>query len=203
MRLTWSSRWPLTGQSLTSSLHRLPRLPNSAVSPQKPWTLGLTSASCPDWSTCTSTPRSGRSWARAWAKVNCLYQSVQGVVHYARDLPLAEWLMSYTFPLEARCEDLTYAQSVWDAVVTGLLQHGTTTAVYYSTIHEPATLLLAQTCATKGQRAFVGRCAMDHKDLAPEGYRDPSAAEAVAASNASFQVQSPVAPKVPALVLSP
>jgi len=39
--------------------------------------------------------------------------SVQGVVHYARDLPLAEWLMSYTFPLEARCEDLTYAQSVW------------------------------------------------------------------------------------------
>jgi len=98
------------------------------------------------------------------------------------DLPLDKWLFEYTFPLEARCEDPEFAQLVWSSLVPALLGGGTTTAVYYSSIHEPATLSLAAACVEHGQRAFVGRVAMDHATGTPDYYRDASAADGVAAS---------------------
>lgn len=103
------------------------------------------------------------------------------------DLPLETWLFEYTFPLEARFVDPDFARSVWDHMVPSLLRHGTTTAVYYGSIHEPATSALAETCARLGQRAFVGRVAMDHPEGTPEWYRDASAGEAVAASARSIE----------------
>lgn len=105
----------------------------------------------------------------------------------ALDLPLDQWLFEYTFPLEARFADTDFAQGVWDHMVPSLLRHGTTTATYYASIHEDATTALAETCARLGQRAFVGRCAMDHPDGTPEWYRDPSAAASVAASGRSIE----------------
>ena len=102
------------------------------------------------------------------------------------DLPLERWLFEYTFPLEARFADVALAVSVWDAMVPALLAHGTTTAVYHASIHEPATLALAEACVRHGQRAFVGRVAMDHPDGTPEWYRDASATAAVAASARSI-----------------
>ena len=74
-----------------------------------------------------------------------------------------------------------------DGVISCLLAHGTTTAVYYSSIHEEATLRLAKTCAEIGQRAFVGRVAMDHPEGTPPWYRDTSAASAVSASVRSVE----------------
>lgn len=103
------------------------------------------------------------------------------------DLPLEAWLFEHTFPLEARCHDLAYARTIWDDLVPSLLAHGTTTAVYYGSIHEPATLALAEACIRHGQRAFVGRVAMDHPDGTPEYYRDDTASEAVAASHRSIE----------------
>src|SRR5579863_5875646 len=38
----------------------------------------------------------------------------------ALDRPLEEWLQAYTFPLEARYADVTYAQSVYESLVGGL-----------------------------------------------------------------------------------
>lgn len=102
------------------------------------------------------------------------------------DLPLEDWLFSYTFPLEARYEDLHFAERVWSSMVPGLLRRGTTTAVYFASIHEPATVALAQACVTAGQRAFVGRVAMDHPEGTPDWYRDTDAASAVASSHASI-----------------
>jgi guanine deaminase len=98
------------------------------------------------------------------------------------DLPLEQWLFENTFPLEARYVDGDFAQRVWDDLVPCLLSHGTTTAVYYSSIHEEATLRLAKTCAEIGQRAFVGRVAMDHPEGTPTWYRDADAVSAVSAS---------------------
>ena len=105
----------------------------------------------------------------------------------ALDLPLDQWLFEYTFPLEARFVDLELAQRVWDHMVSSLLRHGTTTVTYYGSIHEAATTALAETCARLGQRAFVGRCAMDHPDGTPEWYRDPSATASVEASARSVE----------------
>ncbi len=102
------------------------------------------------------------------------------------DLPLDRWLFEYTFPLEARYADLDFARAVWDHLVPSLLGAGTTTAVYYASIHEPATTALAEACVRHGQRAFVGRVAMDHPEGTPEWYRDPSPSEAVAASARSI-----------------
>ena len=97
----------------------------------------------------------------------------------ALDLPLEEWLQVHTFPLEARCADLHYAQAVYESLVDGLLANGTTTALYFATIHLPATQKLAEICLRRGQRALVGRVAMDDRDQCPTYYRDPSAAWAL------------------------
>jgi guanine deaminase len=97
----------------------------------------------------------------------------------ALDEPLERWLQSYTFPLEARFADTGFAAQVYEALVATLLANGTTTAVYYGSIHLPATRILAETCLRHGQRALVGRVAMDHP-MCPEFYRDPAAHVAVA-----------------------
>ncbi|NND85216.1 MAG: guanine deaminase [Acidimicrobiia bacterium] len=103
------------------------------------------------------------------------------------DLPLERWLFEHTFPLEARFADASFAAEVWSHMVPTLLAHGTTTAVFFSSIHEEATLALAQTCVQAGQRAFVGRVAMDHPEGTPESYRDRSPAEGIDASAASIE----------------
>ena len=105
----------------------------------------------------------------------------------ALDQPLERWLFDYTFPLEARYEDTAFALKVWDSMIPALLKSGTTTAVYYSSVHEPATLALAEACIAYGQRAFVGRVAMDHPDGTPEWYRDSGPNQSVAASHRSIE----------------
>lgn len=102
------------------------------------------------------------------------------------DLPLDRWLFDYTFPLEARYDDTDFARRVWADMVPALLAGGTTTAVYYSSIHEPATTALAEACVEHGQRALVGRVAMDHPEGAPVWYRDADAATGIAASERSL-----------------
>ena len=104
----------------------------------------------------------------------------------ALDLPLDEWLFTYTFPLEARFASAALAAAVYPDLVSTLLAHGTTTAVYFSSIHEEATAVLAETCGELGQRAFVGRVAMDHPEGTPIDYRDTDASSGVAASRRSI-----------------
>lgn len=98
----------------------------------------------------------------------------------ALDVPLEVWLQTHTFPLEARYKDLDYADSVYRTLVRTLLANGTTTAMYFATIHNPASLRLAEICLEMGQRALVGRVAMDLADECPDFYRDASAEESVA-----------------------
>lgn len=105
----------------------------------------------------------------------------------ALHLPLQEWLQHFTFPLEARYSDLDYARRVYGSLVRTLLANGTTTAMYFATIHEEATELLASTCLALGQRAFVGRVAMDDPGQCPDNYRDADAHSAIAASERSLR----------------
>ena len=96
----------------------------------------------------------------------------------ALDVPLEEWLQQHTFPLEARYADLAFAQAVYGELIDSLLAHGTTCAAYFGTIHLEATALLAQLCLDKGQRALVGKVAMDAPGECPDYYRDANAGEA-------------------------
>ena len=93
----------------------------------------------------------------------------------ALDLPLEDWLQVHTFPLEARYADLEFARPVYESLVHALLANGTTTAMYYASIHRPATQLLADICLRRSQRALIGRVAMDDPAQCPEYYRDASA----------------------------
>lgn len=95
------------------------------------------------------------------------------------DVPLEDWLSRYTFSLEARFADLAYAVNVHEALVRRLLANGTTTAVYFATIHGRSSLNLAETCLRLGQRAFVGKVAMDLEGACPEFYKDKDAATSV------------------------
>lgn len=105
----------------------------------------------------------------------------------ALHLPLQDWLQEHTFPLEARYADIAYAQQVYPSLVRSLLANGTTTAMYFATVHEQATELLASTCLELGQRAYVGRVAMDDPSQCPDYYRDAGAAESLAASERSIR----------------
>jgi hypothetical protein len=103
------------------------------------------------------------------------------------DLPLEEWLFAHTFPLEARYSDPAFAAAVWPDLVGTLLRHGTTTAVYFATNDRAATTALAHEAVRQGQRAYVGRVAMDHPEGTPEWYRDASPAAGVAESALSIE----------------
>ncbi|MCP4964793.1 MAG: guanine deaminase [bacterium] len=100
----------------------------------------------------------------------------------ALDVPLEVWLNRYTFPLEAKYADLGFAGEVYESLVDSMIGNGTTTAVYFATTHLPATKLLVDLCIEKGQRALVGKVAMDDPDGCPDFYRDESAATAIAAT---------------------
>ncbi|CAM3694779.1 guanine deaminase [Parendozoicomonas haliclonae] len=87
------------------------------------------------------------------------------------DLPLYDWLSNYTFPLEAKYQDLEFARQVYGDLVQSTLSSGTTSAVYFSSLHLEPSLVLAETCLDKGQRAFVGKVCMDDPDQCPDYYR--------------------------------
>ncbi|KAK6087613.1 guanine deaminase [Seiridium cupressi] len=99
---------------------------------------------------------------------------------------LLDWLETYTFPMEASLSDLSKARRVYTRCVRRTLSHGTTTAAYYATIDVPATNLLADLCLSMGQRAFVGRVCMDHKELCPDYYRDESPDQVMQATQDSI-----------------
>ncbi|KAI8847874.1 hypothetical protein BC829DRAFT_395318 [Chytridium lagenaria] len=79
------------------------------------------------------------------------------------DAPLEEWLQK-GHPLEARCADSSgWASAVFDKVVKQTLENGTVCAAYYASVHGHAASALAEACVRRGQRAFVGKVAMDNQ----------------------------------------
>jgi guanine deaminase len=84
------------------------------------------------------------------------------------DLPLFQWLKTYTFPSEAQLQDLNLARKVYTAVVKRLLSLGTTTAAYFTTLHQEPCEVLVDVVHELGQRAVLGKVSMDQHS--PEGY---------------------------------
>ncbi|NKB37957.1 MAG: guanine deaminase [Gammaproteobacteria bacterium] len=92
----------------------------------------------------------------------------------ALHLPLYDWLQQCTFPLEAKYADLEFADKVYSSLVETLIANGTTTALYFATIHLEPSKRLAEICVAKGQRGLVGKVAMDNPAECPDFYRDAS-----------------------------
>jgi guanine deaminase len=77
------------------------------------------------------------------------------------DLPLLEWLQTYTFPLEQSFHDTNFARSCYKKVVERTLNAGTTTASYFATIHRQSTEILGEIVDQYGQRGLIGKVCMD------------------------------------------
>ncbi len=50
------------------------------------------------------------------------------------DLPLLEWLDTYTFPTEARFADTDYARRIYRRLATDLITNGTTRVCMFSSL---------------------------------------------------------------------
>jgi guanine deaminase len=94
-----------------------------------------------------------------------------------RGIPLLTWLETITFAHESKLADPIYAKQLYRAAVQGSLKQGITTACYYGSRHKPASVILAETCLTLGQRALIGKCNMNRH--APDWYVDTSVEESV------------------------
>jgi guanine deaminase len=105
----------------------------------------------------------------------------------ALHLPLENWLMDCTFPLESQYQDAAFAQAMYSSLVKTLLANGTTSAVYFATVHTRATQILAELCLEKGQRAWVGRVAMDDHTQCPDYYCDSSTDKGLRDSESSIE----------------
>ncbi|KNC21404.1 hypothetical protein FF38_12603 [Lucilia cuprina] len=73
------------------------------------------------------------------------------------DMPLLDWLNTYTFPLEAKFSDQEFAAKVYKKVVESTIKSGTTLASYFGTNNKDSTLILAKEAVKQGQRALVGK----------------------------------------------
>ena len=105
----------------------------------------------------------------------------------ALHLPLYDWLQQCTFPLEAKYHDIAFAEAVYTSLVDTLVANGTTTALYFGTIHLEATKRLADICLARGQRGLVGKVAMDNPAECPDFYRDASAERGLEDTRALIQ----------------
>lgn len=93
------------------------------------------------------------------------------------DLPLFDWLQTYTFPCEASFKDTQHAGLVYRHLVQRLLRLGTTTANYFTTLHVEACKVLVDVVLEVGQRAVIGKVSMDQHS--PDFYMDAGAEESL------------------------
>jgi len=98
------------------------------------------------------------------------------------DLPLFEWLNTYTFPCEASFKHAKHAEDVYRHVVQRTLRLGTTTANYFTTLHVEACKVLVDVVEALGQRAVVGKVCMDQHG--PSFYMDPGPEDSIQGARA-------------------
>ena len=77
------------------------------------------------------------------------------------DLPLLDWLDTYTFRTEARFEDLDYARRVYRRLARDLITSGTTRESAFASRHTDATLILMEELEKAGVTGYVGKVNMD------------------------------------------
>ena len=77
------------------------------------------------------------------------------------DLPLIDWLNTYTFKTEARFADNDYARRIYKKLASDLITSGTTRVCMFSSLHTDATLILMEELEKAGVTGYVGKVNMD------------------------------------------
>lgn len=82
------------------------------------------------------------------------------------DLPLIDWLNTYTFETEARFSDLDFARRTYKRLASDLIANGTTRVCMFSSLHTDATLILMEELERAGVTGYVGKVNMDRNGSA-------------------------------------
>ena len=77
------------------------------------------------------------------------------------DMPLIEWLNTYTFPTEARFADNEHARNVYKQLAYWLKANGTTRVCMFSSLHREGTMILMEELEAAGLTGYVGKVNMD------------------------------------------
>ena len=77
------------------------------------------------------------------------------------DLPLLDWLNTYTFRTESRFADTEYARRTYRRLANDLITGGTTRVCMFSSLHTDATLILMEELERAGVTGYVGKVNMD------------------------------------------
>ncbi len=91
---------------------------------------------------------------------------------------LMDWLNTYTFPEEARYADPAHSQRMAEKLLRQLVDHGTTTAVAFCSVHKQSTEAFFEAAEQRGMRMIGGKVLMDRnapddlKDTPQSGYDD-------------------------------
>ena len=77
------------------------------------------------------------------------------------DMPLLDWLNTYTFPTEACFKDNEFARKAYHRLAYELAAKGTTRVSMFSSIHRESTLILMEELENAGITGYVGKVNMD------------------------------------------
>lgn len=77
------------------------------------------------------------------------------------DLPLIEWLNTYTFPAESRFTDEEFARDNARRLAEELIESGVTRVSIFSSLHRPATEILMDEFESAGLSGYAGKVNMD------------------------------------------
>lgn len=77
------------------------------------------------------------------------------------DLPLLDWLNTYTFNTEAAFKDKDFARETYRVLARELVDNGTTRVCAFSSLHREATLILMDEFEKAGLTGYVGKVNMD------------------------------------------
>ena len=77
------------------------------------------------------------------------------------DMPLIDWLNTYTFPTEAHFADPEVARPIYKELAEELVSNGTTRVVMFSSLHRESTLVLMEELEKAGVTGYVGKVNMD------------------------------------------
>ncbi len=86
------------------------------------------------------------------------------------DLPLLDWLNTYTFKTESRFADPEYARKIYHEFVQKLIDGGTTRVCMFSSLHTDATGILMEELEQAGLCGYVGKVSMDRNS--PDYYSE-------------------------------
>lgn len=81
------------------------------------------------------------------------------------DLPLVDWLNTYTFKTESRFNDVDYAREIYCKLAKNLIDEGTTRVVMFSSLHLESTIVLMEELEKAGVSGYVGKVNMDRNSI--------------------------------------